>query len=122
MRGGTRKVIIADDGPDDRAEIRRLLRDGSGHEARVAEVETGRAAIQACLEAGGGPPDCLILDFDLPDMNALDVLAALRRGGDVPICPVVVLAGDVEWEVGTVVVREGAQDFISRALMSAEGL
>lgn len=129
--GGTRPlaVVIVDDSPDDRAEIRRLLLLGSERRYRFIEAETGAAAIAAC-QAGSagrdgapdGPPDCVILDFYLPDMNGGEVLEALRAGGPLTICPVLMLTGDPDEGRGPAMLRAGAQDYLNKSGMNAESL
>ena len=88
------RVVIIDDSLDDRGEIRRLLLRGSMERRYMfAEAPTGAAGVQAVL-AGPAMPDCVVLDFNLPDMDALDVLAALAGADGLPVCPVVVLTGE----------------------------
>jgi len=107
-------VVIIDDSPDDRAEIRRLLLRGSMERRYLfAEAQTGGAGVAAVL-AGPAMPDCVVLDFNLPDMDALDVLAALAGPDGLPVCPVVVLTGGSGPEVGRLVLRAGAQDYIAK--------
>ncbi|QHC57330.1 response regulator transcription factor [Rathayibacter sp. VKM Ac-2760] len=45
----------------------------------VARARTGREALDS------GPPDLVLLDLGLPDMDGLDVCRMLRRRSDVPI-------------------------------------
>ena len=63
----TWRVVVVDDSPDDRLEIRRLLLRGSWRLV-FAEAETGAAGVRAVLDADGSSPDCLLLDYNLPDM------------------------------------------------------
>jgi signal transduction histidine kinase len=108
------RVVIIDDSPDDRGEIRRLLLRGSAERRYIfAEAQTGDAGVQAVL-AGPAMPDCVVLDHNLPDMDALDVLAALAGPDGLPVCPVVVLTGGTGPETGRLVLRAGAQDYIAK--------
>ncbi|GGE70569.1 hybrid sensor histidine kinase/response regulator [Massilia psychrophila] len=107
-------VVIIDDSLDDRGEIRRLLLRGSMERRYLfAEAQTGKTGVQAVL-AGPAMPDCVVLDFNLPDMDALDVLASLAGPDGLPVCPVVVLTGGTGPEVGRLVLRAGAQDYIAK--------
>ena len=108
------RIVIIDDSPDDCRAIRRLLLRGSMERRYIfSEWQTGGAGVQAVLR-GPTLPDCVILDFNLPDMDALDVLAALVGRDALPICPVVVLTGGTGSEVGRLVLRAGAQDYIAK--------
>ena len=57
------KVLIVDDSPEDRAELRRMLLSGSDRRYQFMEAETGDACLKACLESGDSQPDCVLLDY-----------------------------------------------------------
>lgn len=107
------RIVIIDDSPDDRAEVRRLLFRGAERRYVIAEADTGATGVEAVL-AGAGMPDCVVLDFNLPDMDALEVLAQLSGADGLPVCPIVVLTGGTELEAGRMVLRAGAQDYIAK--------
>ncbi len=50
----------------------------------IDEAEDGQAALNKCRE---GMPDAILLDWNMPIMNGLDFLLALREenGGDQPV-------------------------------------
>ena len=106
-------VFIIDDSPDDRAEIRRMLLKGSDRRLTFVEAETAKAGIAAVLGAAL-PPDCIVLDYNLPEMNAPEVLAALKGPDGLSICPMVVITGGESREMGRRVLRAGAQDYIGK--------
>jgi signal transduction histidine kinase len=106
-------VVVVDDSPDDRVEMRRLLLRGSDRRYTFTEASTGAAGILA-VQKRAVMPDCVILDYNLPDMNALEVLVGLAGTDGLPICPVVVLTGGPDSEVGRLVLRAGAQDYIAK--------
>ena len=118
----TWRVVVVDDSPDDRAEIRRLLLRGSDWRLVFAEAETGAAGVRAVLDADGGPPDCLLLDYNLPDMSAPEVLTALAGPDGLPACPVVVITGSVGHQQSRQVLRAGAQDYVGKNWMTPECL
>ena len=49
-------------------------------EAEGMTVDTASDGASALLAVGQEPPDIVLLDLDLPDLDGLDVLSALRRG------------------------------------------
>jgi PAS domain S-box-containing protein len=106
-------VLIIEDSPEDRADLRQMLLRGSQRHYRFTEAETGGAGLRAVREKAGAPPDCVLLDFNLPDMNALDVLADLRGAASLPPCPIVVVTG-ANSGLGADVLRAGAQDYIEK--------
>ena len=114
-------VAIIDDSPDDRAEIRRMLLGGSDRRLSFVEAETADAGISAVLKAVP-PPDCIVLDYNLPEMEAPDVLAALAGPDGMPMCPVVVITGGTSREHGRRALRAGAQDYIGKDWSSPQAL
>ena len=106
-------VVIIDDSPDDRAEIRRMLLLGSERYLTFVEAGTAAAGISAVLGAVP-PPDGVVLDYNLPDMDAPGVLAALIGPDGMPVCPVVVITGAARREDGRRALRAGAQDYIGK--------
>ena len=106
-------ICIIDESPDDRADIRRMLLGGLERRLTFIEAETGEAGVQIVLSAVS-PPDCIVLHYNLPDMCAPDVLAALIGPDGMPICPVVVVTGGPSREDGRMALRAGAQDYIAK--------
>ena len=115
------RVVLIDDNQDDRAQARRLLLHGSDRQYTFAEAETG-AAGTALVLAAGALPDCVLLDYNLPDMDALEVLAALARPDGLPVCPVVVMTGGAGPQARRLVLHAGAQDYIGKDWLTAPGL
>lgn len=106
-------IVIIEDSFDDRAEVRRLLLRGAERRYIFAEAQTGALGVKAVLERPQ-MPDCVVLDFNLPDMDALEVLAQLTGADGLPVCPIVVLTGGNVFEAGRMVLRAGAQDYIAK--------
>ena len=106
-------IAIIDESPDDRADIRRMLLVGSERRLAFIEAESGEGGVKAVLSAVP-PPDCLVLHYNLPDMYAPEVLAALIGPDGMPVCPVVVVTGGPSREDGRLVLRAGAQDYIAK--------
>lgn len=115
------RVILIDDSEDDRAEMRRLLLRGSERRYTFAEAETGSDGVALVLSTEQ-PPDCVLLDYNLPDMDALAVLAALARPSGLVACPVVVLTGGAGPSARRAVLQAGAQDYIGKDWLSPSGL
>ncbi|MBC7842868.1 MAG: response regulator [Gemmatimonadaceae bacterium] len=123
------RVLIVDDNPDDRSNMRQMLLLGSERRYVFTEAENGASAVELFRAAqrdadAACPFDCLLLDFHLPDMSALDVLKALCGNNTVPPCPTVVITGwdGVSREDGAKLLRAGAQDYIGKSWTSADSL
>ena len=75
------RVLLAEDGPDNRRLIEHLLRRLG---ADVASVENGADAVEQVLS--GRPVDVLLLDMQMPVMDGWEAARRLRNAGcDLPI-------------------------------------
>ena len=115
------RVTIIDDSAEDRAEVRRLLLQGSDRRYEFTEAETGAAGVRAVLQAAS-PPDCVVLDYGLPDADAPELLAELASPAGGLVCPVVVLTGRASSEVGHAVLKAGAHEFVGKGWMTRESM
>ncbi len=93
----------------DRMACRRALLQDTEHEFELSEADTGREGL---LIAHSQKPDCILLDYHLPDMNGLTFLDALRNDlGDIPV-PVMMLTGADNAAVAVDSMKRGAQDYL----------
>lgn len=124
MTGEFWTIIIVDDDRDDRDDVRRMLLGASERRFRLVDAETGAAGIRALEDAAGATegPLCIVLDFNLPDMNALEFLAAMTGEDGVPRAPVVVITGDETESFGRASLRAGAQDYVGKHWITPQGL
>ena len=108
-----RTIVIVDDAAEDRAACRRYLRQDSEWKYTILEAASGEHALKLCRDT---LPDCILLDYHLPDMDGLDVLAALTGGAGKTdmVLPVVMLTGTDEISLAVEAMRAGAQDFINK--------
>ena len=102
-------VLIVEDDLVDRMACRRALAQNPDYEFVLSEAETGREGLQL---AHAKKPDCVLLDYYLPDMNGLEFLAELRNDlGEVPV-PVMMLTGADNASVAVEAMKRGAQDYL----------
>lgn len=124
MRAPTDKacrILIVDDSDHDRAEAKAALLNGSVRRWQFWEASNGDEALRLC--ALGPAPDCMVLDVELPDATALQVLAAMPRGEDGLICiPVVILTCSTSATANQEVLRAGAQDYVGKSWLCPESL
>src|SRR5689334_11996917 len=79
MSGDAPLILVIDDEP----QILRFLRTSlSSQGYRIAEAETAR---QGVALAKSQPPDLILLDLGLPDMDGLEVARQVRAWSAVPI-------------------------------------
>ena len=75
----------------------------------LSEAESGREGLQLAHEQ---KPDCVLLDYHLPDLNGLEFLAALADdAGDISI-PVMMLTGTDNATIAVEAMKRGARDYL----------
>ena len=103
-----RTILLVEDEPGDRTAVFRLLRDAR-RAYEIVEATSGEEGLARCREVR---PDCVLLDYHLPDMSGRDFLDALAsasaRGGGAPPVAVVVLTGEEDDDVATDALKRGA--------------
>ncbi|HEY7162978.1 MAG TPA: sigma-54 dependent transcriptional regulator [Candidatus Binatia bacterium] len=106
MKALSGTILIADDDSD----IREILKDTlNSLGARIVPAANGRE----CLDrADAYAPDLILLDIEMPVMNGLDVLKALRDRGDHAAVIMITAYGTIERAVQAM--KEGAYDFITK--------
>ena len=99
------RVLVVDDEPQILRALRINLR------ARRYEVTTAANGTQALDEAAAHPPDLVILDLGLPDMDGVDVIGGLRGWTAVPI---IVLSGRADSNDKVEALDAGADDYVTK--------
>jgi two-component system KDP operon response regulator KdpE len=106
MSAAPLRVLVIDDEPP----IRKLLRVGlSAHGYQIMEASSGKMALELL---GGQPPDLIVLDLGLPDMQGHELLRMMRARND--SVPIVVLSSRDD-EAGKVqALDSGADDYVTK--------
>jgi two-component system KDP operon response regulator KdpE len=98
-------VLVVDDEPQIVRALRINLR------ARHYEVYTAQTGAQALEEAAHHPPDLVILDLGLPDLDGVEVIGGLRGWTDAPI---IVLSGRADSTDKVEALDAGADDYVTK--------
>jgi two-component system KDP operon response regulator KdpE len=104
-------VLLVEDDRDMRKVLRVALA-GRGYD--VVEAATGA---QAMLKFREAPPNVMILDLGLPDMDGVEVAAYVRRQHDLPI---IVLSARGEEEHHIKALDAGANDYVTKPFREGE--
>jgi DNA-binding NtrC family response regulator len=100
------KILLVDDEPGVRFGVSQFLQT---HGFEVNQADSIAAAEAAFRDS---TPDAAIVDYALPDGNALDLLPRLR---DIEAAvPVVILTGHGSIELAVRAVKEGAEQFLTK--------
>jgi CheY-like chemotaxis protein len=107
--GGKPSVFAVDDDPDVAALVRRLL-EGAGFAVTTAAT---RNEVLARLNAKP-PPDLVILDVALPDLDGFDVLQKLKTHPVLKAVPVIMLTADTKRESVARGLFAGADGYLTK--------
>jgi diguanylate cyclase (GGDEF)-like protein len=113
------RVLLVEDSPEDREAFSRLLCNSGGEDYHFLEAETAEQALAMCREHR---PDCVLLDYRLPDGDGLDVLAQLAAADVEALVPVVMLTGQGNETDAVQALQGGAQDYLVKGAVTAQGL
>ncbi len=102
-----KNLLIIDDDPTIRLTIRAYFE--RGH-YQVHEAATCREAVESVRR---GEPDVAIVDYQLPDGNALDLLSRWKSARSFPII-VLTAHGSIDLAVRSI--KEGAENFFTKPL------
>lgn len=103
----TAKLLVVDDEPRTAELTAEILR-RAGYSVDVAASGT-----EALERVRSGSPDLMLLDYEMPDMEAPEVLDSLRSGADRIPFPVIILTGARHSPADQVVgIERGATDYI----------
>ncbi|MFN8195480.1 MAG: response regulator [Nocardioidaceae bacterium] len=72
------RILIADDSKVMRQIVKRTLRQAGYPDAEVTEAENGREALDV---VAAGAPDLVLSDWNMPEMNGIELLTTLRANG-----------------------------------------
>jgi len=109
MANDSISVLIIDDSPADRTYYKYLLERVGPSTYRFIEASTGEEGLEVCRT---NPPDCILLDYHLPDLNGLEFLEGLGEHAWGVRIPVIMLTGHGNESVAVAALKQGAADYL----------
>ena len=108
-----KRIAIVEDNPDNRLLATAIL----GDDYLIDEYETG---IQALAGLQSNPPDLVLLDISLPEMDGKVVLSKIRQNEQIAKLPVIALtahamAGDRE-----MLLAAGFDDYVEKPILDEQ--
>jgi len=101
------RILVA----DDRFEIREFIRDVLV--SKEFDVLMARDGIECMKQVEENPPNLILLDLQMPRMDGLQVLDALKKGGHK--IPVILMTAHGNEGIVVEVFRKGVRDYIIKA-------
>jgi len=108
------KILVVD---DSRTQLEWLVQVLRKEGFDVAEARDGKEAIR---QVRASPPDLVLLDMVLPDMDGLEVLRFIKARTEDSFIPVIILSVKSDLDSKVTGLRIGADDFLAKPFAEAE--
>lgn len=109
-------ILIIDDDDVDQLTLKRSLKT-AGLNVRTSIANTGIAGLE---KLNSETFDCIFIDFKLPDIDGLELLQRIRDKDE--LLPVVLITSFGDERVAAKAIKLGASDYISKSLLTPEGI
>jgi DNA-binding response OmpR family regulator len=114
MTEARRSILVVDDEEDVRTLLEMVFRK-NGFEVRTAT--NGKEAVASAYE---DPPDAILLDVMMPEMDGWQVLRALKGDESTRSIPVVMISARSERRDKMIGLQEGADGYIGKPFSPSE--
>jgi diguanylate cyclase (GGDEF)-like protein len=108
------KILVVDDSP---TQLDWLVQVLAKEGYAVATAADGKDAIR---KVRSDPPDLVLLDMILPDLDGLEVLRIVKARPDDQFIPVIILSVKADLDTKVAGLRIGADDFLAKPFAEAE--
>ena len=112
------RLLVVEDDSVDRAHYSRLLEQQGPGLCEIQQAVDGASGLAALRTHN---PDCVLLDYSLPDMTGLDFLTAAAVDDELP-CAVVFVTGNGNEAIAVQAMKRGAQDYLIKDKVNANSL
>ena len=103
------EILVVDDSRMMRAGLTRSLKQLGF--SNISEAVDGRDAITKLHEKSY---DLMLLDMEMPEMNGIEVLTAMRLDPKIGGVPVIVISGGEQIEMAVQCIEAGAEDYLTK--------
>jgi CheY-like chemotaxis protein len=110
MKKVKRTILIIDDNPDDLEFYKTILSKSSKfykYETLTAEdLSEGLAHVRQNII------DCCFIDYNLPEVNGLEISEKIQKENDAVAIPIVILTGEPHQSIQAEAARQGLFDYV----------
>ena len=107
------RILIVEDSPEDRAAYRRRITQGREQNYQIWETGSGEEGIRLCAEI---VPDCILLDYQLPDLDGLEFLDRVRAMAEGDCIAIIMLTGHGNEAVAVQAMKKGVEDYLIKGV------
>ena len=109
-----KKILVADDDADMRELVSHILR------VKNYEVVSVATANEVQLQAVKEPPDLIVMDIGMPDMDGLTAIWKLRETKPLAEVPIVILSAFDSYDLRAEAASAGCQAYITKPFEVSE--
>jgi len=107
-------VLVEDEIADELLSVRGIEK--SGGECQITVKRDGASAIEYLLQPDRKVPALVVLDFNMPLKNGLEILQAVRADERTKLMPIIIFSGDHSREVVIECYRHGTNGWVKKPL------
>lgn len=111
-------VIVVEDSPEDREQVRRFLARDPLCDYQLSNADTGRHGLELARSLRA---DCIIIDFNLPDMTGLELVQEIKQLKQANLA-MIILTGQGSEDIAVVAMQEGVQDYVVKNTLTSDKL
>jgi two-component system chemotaxis response regulator CheY len=104
------RALVVDDSKAIRVVLKKMLAEGGFEE--LYEASNGNEALEV-LE-GGATPDVILVDWNMPEMNGLELIRAVRSNADMRRIPIVMVTTETEYSQVVKALAAGASEYVMK--------
>ncbi len=119
MKSAVLSVLVIDDCPEDRAMFVRYFEKMTDQNFQVIQTDSGEEGLTVCRRE---KPDCVLIDYQMPDLDGLEFLQELAADDEYRFLPVLMLTGHGDENVAIEAMKAGASDYLVKGKLTTEGL
>lgn len=108
-------ILLIDDNPDD-IEFYKHLIEQSENEYKVHTAQSASSAFDIFSK---NDIYCVLIDFQMPELNGLQILEELQKISENKIIPMVILTGEPHQKVQAQAARMGALDYVVKDITNS---
>ena len=113
------RLLIVDDNQDDRLFLHQLIKPFQNLFSDIADAESAHNALSM---VAAFQPNCILLDYNLPDSNGFDLLHRLTALTDAGNIAIVFLTGMGNEKLASDAVKFGAHEYLAKDELTADKL
>lgn len=111
------EILLIDDSPEDRQVYQRLLKKDTTCEYVTFEAESGEEGLKMLRPE---EVDCILLDYNLPDMDGLEFLNEISGDKNLMQIPIIFLTGQGNEMVAVQAMKSGATDYLIKSNLTRD--